>query len=251
MNKTKMLILALAFFASCWLTTFCDGAELVVPVEVQIESESKEVPVEVISRVANESIQPMDCIRIWLDDIPAEGIPTIKWGCHPEPKLIQVGRTIDDNRPFLIFQAGKANSFGLFISSYHTAENQLKKYVIITGEPNPHPFPNPDPIPPTPSGPRWVIFVEEKSDRSKFPYMTTILENEELLTHLKDNQHQFRAMDKDQKAEWFLPFKDLVQKKKIVLPAIVITDSETGKVLFVGACPKTPGAVLNLVKKGN
>ena len=95
----------------CLICVPASAAEVLVPVQVEVQ----------VSEAPPIIAEPMECVRIWLD-IPEEGVSTIKWRCHPKPKFIQFGKSLDDGRPFVTFQAGKAGSFALCVSSYYEAE---------------------------------------------------------------------------------------------------------------------------------
>lgn len=191
------------------------------------------VAVEVVSRA--EAIGPLDCVRIWLD-VPAENIKTLRWTCHPEPKLMQVGITIGDNpRPFVIFQAGASGSFGLSVA-YYDGEMHMKKYVVKTGgDVDPPPFP-PTPVP----GKRTITIIEESQDRTV--EQAKVMTSPKLRSYLKDKGHQFKILDVSQIAP-----PDNVPPQNS-LPRIVIDDG-SGKLLFRGSLPATDDAVITLIQK--
>ena len=199
------------------------------------------VAVEVVSRA--EAIGPLDCVRIWLD-VPAENIKTLRWTCHPEPKLMQVGITIGDNpRPFVIFQAGASGSFGLSVA-YYDGEMHMKKYVVQTGgDIDPRPFPKPPPTPvPTP-GKRTVIILEESGDKDREKY-APILFSSKLRSYLKQKGHRLEIPDVDD-VPMALAQRNLQGKP---LPRLILEDGD-GKLLFQGPLPATVEAVLTLIQK--
>jgi hypothetical protein len=114
----------------------------------------------------------MECVRIFLD-VPTEGVPSIKWRCHPEPKFIQFGLSLDDGRPFVVFQGGVKGSFSLCVGSYHDDETHLEQYVINTGTPDDVTPPDPDDEdddPPLPPQDKWqVVIVYESNDLDNMP----------------------------------------------------------------------------------
>ncbi len=225
----KRLLLCL-----CLMCIPATAGEVIVPVKVHIQTQSVMVPIEIISRAENETIGPMDCIRIWLD-VPNEGVPTIKWGCHPVPKLIQVGRTIDDGRPFLVFQAGAVGSFGLFVSSYHDAENHLRKYEIITeGENGPDPPQPPTPTPAPPPGKRMITVIEQNP---RTPSQAAILTSKTLRAYLKSKGHTLTITDVDA----------LTGNVPSNLPQLRIADGE-GNEIFRGPLPATVDTTLETIK---
>ena len=192
-------------------------------------------PVEVISRAAEETVQPMDCVRIWLE-VPPEQSGTIKYGCHPDPKLLQPG--VWDNRTFLIFQAGQPGSYGIFVS-WLDSTNQMKKYVIDTGgEPDPNPFPQPNPQPnPTP-GKRKIIILEESSQRTAA--QAKIILSQKLRSYLESKKHQFALKDIDQIVPPAIaPSSDL--------PRLIIEDG-AGNVVYQCPLPETVDSVIETIK---
>ncbi len=193
------------------------------------------VAVEVVSRA--EAIGPLDCVRIWLD-VPAENIKTLRWTCHPEPKLMQVGITIGDNpRPFVIFQAGSSGSFGLSVA-YYDGEMHMKKYVVNTGgDVDPPPFP-PTPVP-TP-GKRTITIIEESQDRTV--EQAKVMTSPKLRSYLSGKGHQFKILDVSQ----IVPPDNVPPQNS--LPRIVIDDG-SGKLLFRGPMPATDDAVITLIQK--
>jgi len=212
-----LLLMFVAFPATAYQLR---AQEIAVPVEAEVQSSPKKVTAKIISRYQEQPVHPMDCIEIELDTIPVDGIPTIKYGCHPEPRLARIGTDIKTGKPFLIFQAGKPGSFGLFVSSYHSATNHLTKFEVITGgeEDNP-PFP-PDETP-TPIGQQWVIIIYETKDKTM--ELGNLLENPTLLSYLSEKKHRYRPVDvTNQTAEWLNPYRTKIAKEGLALPVLAL-----------------------------
>ena len=216
----------------CLLVGPLFAEEVLVPVSATVQP----VAVEVVSRA--EAIAPLDCVRIWLD-VPAENISTLRWSCHPEPKLMQVGITIGDSpRPFVIFQAGSSGSFGLSVA-YYDGEMHMKKYVVNTGgDIEPRPFPKPKPEPTPAPGKRTVTIIEESKDRTveQAKIMT------KLRSYLPSKGHSLKILDVSQ----IVPPASAPSRDS--LPRIVIDDG-AGKLLFQGPFPATVDAVIKLIQK--
>jgi len=115
------------------------------------------------------------------------------------------------------------------------------KLVVTIGDPEPNP---PPPPPPPVPGKRWVILIEETSERT--PQLASVLVDAKNAwrPYLKDKGHQFRAWDKDvvppDGARWLLECESV--------PTLFIAD-ENGTVLFKGPPPETSAAMLALVKE--
>jgi len=218
----SILILLLASTAS--------AAEVVVPVNSVAPGAAT---VEILSRAANESVQPMDCVRIWLDVTP-ENAKTLRYGCHPDPKLIQAGLDIESNRMFLIFQGGRKSSFGLFVSWLDDG-NHLKKYVINTGGgPDPDPFPKPNPNP----GKRKIIILEESKQRTA--NQAKIITSQKLRSYLESKNHpKLRVTDVDN-----VPTDSVPPGK---LPLLVIEDG-SGNVVYSGSLPVDVDSTIETIK---
>ena len=213
----------------CLLFTPAFAADIIVPVEATVQAQGS-VPAEIISRVQDQTIQPMDCIRIWLD-VPSEAVKSIEYGCHPKPQLILAGQTIDGKRAFLVFQAGSVGSFGIFVS-HDAPTNRMKRYVIVTGgDVDPRPFP-----PPTP-GKRKVIILEESQDRT--PAQAKIILSSKLRKYLESKKHQFRVTDVDNVPRGNVP--------RSPLPLLIIEDGG-GNPIYSGALPKTVEDTIETIK---
>ena len=229
--KTTFLLLCLMF-------TPAFAADIVVPVQVTVQAQGQ-VPAEIISRVKDEIIQPMDCLRIWLD-VPSEAMATIEYGCHPEPKLIQAGQTLDGKRAFLIFQAGSVGSFGVFVT-HDTPKDRMKRYVIVTGgDIDPRPFLNPQPTPAP--GKRKVIILEESGDKDREQY-APILFSTKLRKYLESKGHQLWIPDVDNVPT--VSARHKLQGKS--LPRLLIEDGD-GKLIFQSILPGTVDAVIQTIK---
>ena len=233
MRNSIFILCLLALAASV------QAAELLVPVSAQVQRAG----VEIVSRA--EAPHPLDCVKLWL--VVPKGTTDIKWGCHPEPKLIQVGQELDgEKRIFLIFQAGAPGSYGIFISSVQNGKGHMKKYEVVTeGHVDPFPKPKPKPNPqPTPApGKRTVIILEESGDKDREKY-APILFSSKLRSYLKQKGHRLEIPDVSD-----VPMA-LAQRKLVgqILPRLIIEDGD-GKLLFQGPFPSTVDAVIKAIQK--
>ena len=200
---------------------------------VPVAAEVKHAEVEIVSRA--QAIDPMDCIKIWLK-VPAKAFHTVRISCHPEPKVMQDGYSLKDNRPFVLLQVGAQGSFGLSVA-YYDGEMHMTKYVVNTGgdiDPRPFPKPPPTPVP----GKRTVIILEQAEDRT--PAQAAVMTSTKLRSYLESKGHQFRVQDVDQLAQ-------TDNAPRSPLPRLIIEDGD-GKLLFQGPFPATVDGVIETIK---
>lgn len=117
-----------------------------------------------------------------------------------------------------------------------------EKLVVTIGvpEPDPNPIPPPPPVP----GKRWVIIIEESSQRS--PQFASVLVDAQNVwrPYVESKGHKFRLWDKDfvppDGASW------LLECEKV--PTMFIAD-EKGTILFEGTTPNSAAEMLALIKE--
>lgn len=119
-----------------------------------------------------------------------------------------------------------------------------EKLNVTIGDPSPNPPPPPPPPPPPEPGKRWVILIEESSERTTELASVLADQNNLWRNYLKSSGHRFRAWDKDvvpaDGRRW------LLECEKI--PTLFIAD-ENGTILYEGDPPKTSQGMLDLIKE--
>jgi hypothetical protein len=119
-----------------------------------------------------------------------------------------------------------------------------EKLEVVIGTPEPEPDPNPIPPPPPVPGKRWIILIEETSERT--PQLASVLTDARNVwrPYLKTQGHYFRAWDRDNVppdgVTWLAECESV--------PTLFISDEE-GNVSYKGPPPSTPQAMLDLIKE--
>lgn len=117
-------------------------------------------------------------------------------------------------------------------------------------DPGPDPKPDPNPKPdPTPPGPRWVMMVEESSQRT--PGLAAVISSESLRQYVSSKGHHWRVWDKDLAKDQTAPAEIAPWLNRAAgkqLPWLMISD-DAGRVLWEGPCPADPISVQQLIVK--
>jgi len=117
-----------------------------------------------------------------------------------------------------------------------------EKLEVVIGTPDP----DPDPIPPPPPEPgkRWIIIIEESSERT--PQFASMLVDAQNVWrgYVKSSGHQFRLWDKDVVPRDGASWRDKAQG----VPTLFIADTD-GRILYQGDPPTSSAQMLALIKE--
>lgn len=147
-----------------------------------------------------------------------------------------------NTKPFT-FVDGEGNSRTITeFLGFGQIDEQATFRVLGAPQPDPDPEPEPDPTPPPP-GPRWLIWVEESSERTA--EQAAVIRSRTLQTYLGQHKHTMLVVDKDQRRADLNPYIDRAGDE---LPRVFVVAAE-GKVLHEGSVPKTAAAAVELLKE--
>lgn len=133
-----------------------------------------------------------------------------------------------------------------------TGQVHLTHLELQVGEIGPEPEPDPpDPDPPPEPGRRWVIIVEESTQRT--PQQAALIVGpgrDQIDKYLADKKHpKLNVADKDAKGNAMASLAPYIRLASDELPACFIVADESGKVLFQGPLPDSAATVIELVKE--
>jgi len=119
-----------------------------------------------------------------------------------------------------------------------------EKLEVVIGTPEPEPDPNPIPPPPPEPGKRWVIVIEESSERTP-QFASVVVDARNVWRgYVKSSGHQFRLWDKD-----VVPADGVSYRERCkTFPTMFIADTE-GTILYEGEPPTSSAQMLALIKE--
>ena len=158
------------------------------------------------------------------------------------------GKPIWAASPYATVTASKPGAIAVVLFVVQDGVGYLASLEVRVG---PFPDPDPDPTPEPEPGKRWVILIEETSERHLHPAVASLLVDSRFQHYLTANGHRLRAWDRDlaQADNAPLNAKGWIARAGDNLPRLFIT-SETGRILYEGPPPTASEAVEFLKQHG-
>lgn len=125
--------------------------------------------------------------------------------------------------------------------------NAARTILTVKGAaPGPNPTPNPQPPDQAiPTGPLFIIIIDDAANRPKFPYMAQIINSAGLRQSTSKAGHTLKVVDVSDKGLDAKGFRAEVNKTGV--PAILLIDK--AGVMKCYPCPKTPNDIVALINK--
>lgn len=158
---------------------------------------------------------------------------------------MQDGKPVWSASPYVSVTPAKAGACYV-VFTYDPAgkfAQQTSLEVTIGPFPDPGPDPEPDPKPDPTPGKRWVILIEESSERT--PQLAWVMTSSISRDYLAKQGHEWRAWDRDHVPEDGAPYLRLADGKA---PTLFIVTAG-GSILYRGPPPADPESLVALVKK--
>ncbi|MCP4566496.1 MAG: hypothetical protein GY841_02815 [FCB group bacterium] len=149
-------------------------------------------------------------------------------------------------RVWIILLSKTSDGVKTFVFDFDNAEDGPVP-PIPTPYPNPDPTPTPDPLPQP--GKRNIVLIRETEDQT--PALAQQIAAIRSANAIED--HELWIMDPSQKS--CDPFTEILDgdpsrdDDNVKLPALILTDFKTNKLLFKGELPLTAEATLSLIKR--
>jgi hypothetical protein len=154
------------------------------------------------------------------------------------------GKPVWAASPYATVTASEPGAIAVVLFAVQDGVGHLAALEVAVG-PFPHPQPTPEP------GKRWVILIEETSERHLYPEVAALLVHSQFQRYLDANGHHLRAWDRDlaQADNAPLDAKGWIARAGDNLPRLFIA-SETGAILYEGPPPDASKAVALLQQHG-
>lgn len=152
--------------------------------------------------------------------------------------------------PFLLFLPGQPGNYTVSVCLALGDHLEHAQHTItVTAQPDPAPDPNPkpNPAPDPPATGRWFILVYESLTDG--PRLAPLLNSRQLVERLKQRGDAWLPFDRDICGRNCKPPRDLAPYVDLAAgrhPFLIVV-AATGDILYSGACPATPDALLQLL----